>query len=308
MNSPYFTVVVPTYNRAPTIEPTLRSVQSQTLRDFECIIIDDGSDDVDQLEELVRRMADPRFKVIRRPNGGGGAARNTGITHARGQYIAFLDSDDRFLPTKLEIVHRRLAERPSAALYSYAKVDRGIDGKYWLRPDRPIRADESMADYLFIANQFVQTSTIIISTESARGIMFNPDLRKGQDLDFCVRAYASGVHFQMIEEPLIVWTDIDESGRTSRQSGVAAPQEWLDGHAEILGRRAVLGYRATVLSYYQPKHLLPRVLYDLTVAVFCAGVPLRIAARHLLRFCLPRTVYRNVVSVAVRALGRSTSA
>lgn len=304
MSSPYFTVVVPTYNRANTITGTLLSVQQQSFTDFECIIIDDGSDDADELERAVAQLNDKRFRVIQRPNGGGGAARNTGIEAAAGSYIAFLDSDDKFLRNKLEIVHARLGQEPGQAYYSYAHVDRGVAGKAWTRPDRPIGEKEAMADYLFVANQFVQTSTIVMPKETARSIMFDPALRKGQDLDFCVRADAAGIRFKMIEEPLIIWTDVSEVGRTSRQAGAAAPQAWLDSHASIMSPRAVVGYRATVLSYYQPKYKLPLVLYDIVKGVLSAGVPPKVAMRHLLRFCLPRRFYRSLVAVTIRARGQ----
>lgn len=308
MNDPYFTVVVPTYNRAQVIGDTLLSVKQQTFTDFECIIIDDGSDDADELDRAVEKLNDDRFRVIHQANGGGGAARNAGIEQAAGRHIAFLDSDDKFLPNKLSIFHARLEQETTTdcAYYSFAHVDRGVAGKTWIRPDRAIGDGEAMADYLFVANQFVQTSTIVMPTELARAVMFDPALRKGQDLDFCVRADAAGIRFKTIEEPLIIWIDISEVGRTSRQAGASAPQAWLDSHADIMSPRAVLGYRATVLSYYQPKYKLPIVLYDVVNGVISAGVPAKVAARHLLRFCLPRRLYRSLVSLTIRARGQKS--
>ena len=306
MNTPYFTVIVPTYNRAHVISTTLLSVQQQSFSNFECIVVDDGSDDAEELLREVAQLNDDRFRVVRQSNGGGGAARNTGIEQAAGRHIAFLDSDDRFLLNKLEIFHAKLEQEGGCAYYSYAYVDRGVAGRTWIRPDRPIGLGETMADYLFVANQFVQTSTIVVPTDIARAIMFDPALRKGQDLDFCVRADAAGIRFKMIEEPLIIWTDISEVGRTSREAGASAPQAWRDGHANLMSARAVLGYRATVLSYYQPKYKFPRVLFDLMKGVISAGVPPKVAARHLLRYCLPRRLYRSLVSVTIRARGQKT--
>ena len=99
--TPRFSVIIACYNRANIIGPCLASVQAQSLTDFECIIVDDGSDDSVALAQVVLALNDPRFRVIRRENGGGGAARNTGIAAARADWIAFLDSDDEFLPHKL---------------------------------------------------------------------------------------------------------------------------------------------------------------------------------------------------------------
>ncbi|MDH0170902.1 glycosyltransferase [Stenotrophomonas sp. GD04145] len=299
---PFFSIVIPTYNRSSTILPTLLSVQGQTFSDFECIIVDDGSKDVDALTKLVDQLADRRFRVIQRPNGGGGAARNTGIEAAVGLYIAFLDSDDFFVPEKLELFHAYLRRSPYPALYSYAKVDRGIPDRMWIRPDRPIREDESMASYLFIANQFVQTSTIVMDSSLAKRVKFNPELRKGQDLDFCLRVDVDGTKFRMLEQPLIVWTDISEVGRTSRHAGSAAPAQWLNHHAHMMTPAEIIGYRATVLSYYQPKHRFLVVLKDLVQSVTVAKVPPKVALRHWLRFMLPRSLYRSIVSVAIRSL------
>ncbi|MCS4230397.1 glycosyl transferase family 2 [Stenotrophomonas maltophilia] len=301
--SPYFSVVVPTYNRSNTIEATLRSVISQTYPSFECIIVDDGSNDVVQLEQLVASLSDPRLKIISQKNGGGGAARNTGIVNATGKYVAFLDSDDLFHPNKLDLFHKLLEKEPHEAAYSYARVDRGVPGRSWIRPDRPIRSDESMARYLFIANQFVQTSTIVMETRVARRIMFDPSLRKGQDLDFCLRADVAGVRFHMLEKPLITWTDASEIGRTSRHAGASAPQAWLAAHQHLMTKEETLGYRATVLAYYQPKYRLLQVVRDLILGVLIAKVPVKVAARQLLRFILPRHLYRSAVALAIKLRG-----
>ena len=98
---PPVTVVIPTFNRASVIGRAIRSVLGQTCQDWELIVVDDGS--TDGTEQAVRGLSDNRIKYIRHDrNGGGGAARNTGIRHAQGEYVAFLDSDDEWLPEKLQ--------------------------------------------------------------------------------------------------------------------------------------------------------------------------------------------------------------
>lgn len=98
-------VVIPAYNAARTIQPTLRSVLGQTVDDLEVIVVDDGS--TDDTAGAVNTLADPRLRVLRQDNAGHAAARNTGIGEARGKWVAFLDADDLWLPNKLE---RQLAE------------------------------------------------------------------------------------------------------------------------------------------------------------------------------------------------------
>jgi glycosyltransferase involved in cell wall biosynthesis len=93
-------VIVPTYNRRETIQAAIASVQRQTYSDWELIVVDDGS--TDDTAALIER-SDPRLVLIRQKNQGVNAARNTAMLRARGQYIAFLDSDDEWLPHHLEL-------------------------------------------------------------------------------------------------------------------------------------------------------------------------------------------------------------
>ena len=102
--SPLFSVIIPVYNRAGVLGHAIESVLAQTERDFEIIVVDDGSRD--DPERVVETFGDPRIHFHEQNNRGGGAARNAGIDQARGRYIAFLDSDDRFLPKHLETMRR----------------------------------------------------------------------------------------------------------------------------------------------------------------------------------------------------------
>ena len=104
MKAASVTVVVPTFNRASTIEAALRSIQRQTRTDWEAIVVDDGS--VDSGPDRVARLSreDSRIKLIRHGhNRGAQAARNTGIDAARTAWIAFLDSDDKWMPQSLAL-------------------------------------------------------------------------------------------------------------------------------------------------------------------------------------------------------------
>jgi glycosyltransferase involved in cell wall biosynthesis len=98
--NPSVSVIIPTYNRAHLVLRAIQSVLSQTFADFELIVVDDGS--VDNRREAVARFDDPRIQYIRlERNRGLGAARNVDTDAARGEYIAFLDSDDEWLESKL---------------------------------------------------------------------------------------------------------------------------------------------------------------------------------------------------------------
>jgi len=117
---PGVSIVIPAYNSMQHLSATLDSVFKQTYRDFELIVIDDGS--VDHTEKYVLSLRDPRLRLISQTNQGASAARNNGIIHARGEYIAFLDDDDLWHPTKLEKQLRILEESPEVGLvYTWAE-------------------------------------------------------------------------------------------------------------------------------------------------------------------------------------------
>ncbi len=103
-------VVIPTYNRAELLAETILSALEQTWDDREIIVVDDGS--TDRTSEAVKAFQD-RIIYIRQPNSGPAKARNAGIRLAKGKYIAFLDSDDLWLPEKLELQCRLLEQDPS---------------------------------------------------------------------------------------------------------------------------------------------------------------------------------------------------
>jgi glycosyltransferase involved in cell wall biosynthesis len=116
---PLISVVIPAYNRAQLIPRALKSIEQQTHQNWEAIIVDDGS--VDETAEVAARLAceDERIRVLRQEkNAGAQAARNLGIRAARGEWVAFLDSDDVFLPESLEIRLKALIKENLSVVYS----------------------------------------------------------------------------------------------------------------------------------------------------------------------------------------------
>ncbi|HEX6188768.1 MAG TPA: glycosyltransferase family A protein [Pyrinomonadaceae bacterium] len=106
-------VIIPLFNKAPYIERALRSVAAQTFADFEIIVVDDGSTDGGLT--IVEKFTDARLHIVRQQNAGPGAARNRGLREACGEFVAFLDADDEWLPEYLGESVRLLDEYPEAA-------------------------------------------------------------------------------------------------------------------------------------------------------------------------------------------------
>ncbi|MBL1435595.1 MAG: glycosyltransferase family 2 protein [Rhodobacteraceae bacterium] len=111
---PAASIIVPAYNAEHYLPETLNSLLAQTYTDYEIIVVDDGS--TDQTVKKMQAFSDPRLKVIRQSNRGLAGARNSGIAEATGKYIGFCDSDDLWMPRKLEKHIRHLEARPGVGL------------------------------------------------------------------------------------------------------------------------------------------------------------------------------------------------
>ncbi|MFH1415609.1 MAG: glycosyltransferase family A protein [Elusimicrobiota bacterium] len=110
-----YSVIIPAYNRAGFILTAVNSVLCQSLRDFELIVIDDGS--TDETAGLIEGLDDDRLRYIRQEHSGVSISRNRGLKESRGTFIAFLDSDDRWVPEKLETVDKAVRAHPEYNIF-----------------------------------------------------------------------------------------------------------------------------------------------------------------------------------------------
>ena len=119
-----YSIIVPLYNKAPYVRHALDSIISQTYTDWECIIVDDGStdDSVAICEEFLSthytlNITHKNIRIISQPNSGVAKARNVGVENSHGQFVCFLDADDRWEPNYLEEMDRLIKEYPDAGIY-----------------------------------------------------------------------------------------------------------------------------------------------------------------------------------------------
>ncbi len=200
---PCVSVVIPTYNRADLVCEALESVAAQTYKDWEIILVDDGS--TDNTREAVApylTQLGSRLRYIKQENRGLAAARNTGIWAARGSYIALLDSDDVWKPEKLATQVPYLEADASVGLVSSRaeQVDAANKQVLGLKPKDP--AGTTLATMIVQGTQ-PPSSFLIRKTaiESIGG--FDPAIKRGiEDVDLCFRL-ARRWKFVCLEQPLI---------------------------------------------------------------------------------------------------------
>ncbi|MBI3317689.1 MAG: glycosyltransferase family 2 protein [Candidatus Omnitrophica bacterium] len=199
--SPSVSVVIVAYNKADTIAAAIESVLRQTYGDFEVLVIDDGS--TDSTGEKVRPFG-ARVRYVRKENGGTGSARNLGISLSRGQFIAFLDGDDLWLPKKLEAQMEAFRREPGAAAVQcgvYCVNDE-------LEPfeERICRPQEDhLLNFLLFKNLPGFSSAVVVR----RGLFdriggFGTDLVILSDWDMAIRIALAGT-LRSIPEPLVLY-------------------------------------------------------------------------------------------------------
>lgn len=196
---PKVTVVITTYNSMAYLPETLESVLGQTFTDFEVLLVDDGS--TDSTVQWASELVDSRVRLITQENQGVCVARNTGIAHAGGEYVAFLDSDDLWEPTKLEKQVRCFEDNPALGLVHtwLALIDEqgNLTGR--------VLASNAEGD---VWEQLVQKNTVACSSTMVRRCCFeelggfDSNLRVAEDWDMWIRI-ANRYPLALIKEPLV---------------------------------------------------------------------------------------------------------
>ena len=209
-SSPYplVSVIIPVYNGAKTIEETIASVQAQTLRDWEIILIDDGS--TDETAAIVEAIGDPRIHVYRYPNAGQGESRNRGACHATGEFFAFLDADDLWSADKLERMVQAIGDHPEAAV-AYSWIDHIDEGGRFLGRGCDYTRQGYVYDKLLLSD-FIAGGSNLMLWRGAFGMVggFNPDFPPAEDRDMWLRL-AEKFHFVAIEAPLLQYRQVPQS-------------------------------------------------------------------------------------------------
>ncbi|HEV8512372.1 MAG TPA: glycosyltransferase family 2 protein, partial [Cyclobacteriaceae bacterium] len=180
--SPVFSIVIPTYNRAHFIAKTLESVLRQSFTDFEVLVVDDGSKD--NTEEVVKAFKDRRIHYFKKNNEERGAARNYGVAEARGEFINFFDSDDLMYPNHLAVAYKFINEN-DAVFFHLAYDHRREDNTTF---DRVNQFDDSIAGKILFDN-ILSPNVVFLKKEIAIQFPFeeNRVLASSEDWELWIR-------------------------------------------------------------------------------------------------------------------------
>ncbi len=200
---PTISIIIPTYNAELTIVETIKSVQQQTFSDFELIVIDDGSRD--RTLELIDSIADQRIRLFSYENGGVVVARNRGISHATGEFIAFLDHDDLWTPDKLELQLAALQQHQEAGVaYSWSLffTDEKRESFY---ADEPIFFEGNVYEQFLVKNFIISASNPLIRKQAIESVgELDTSVPGADDWDYWIRL-AAQCRFVVVPKPQLLY-------------------------------------------------------------------------------------------------------
>jgi teichuronic acid biosynthesis glycosyltransferase TuaG len=219
-DQPLVSVITPSYNSERFIEETIRSVQAQTYTNWEMIIVDDCSKD--RTREIVKQYAeqDPRIRLIElTENSGAAVARNTALKAAKGKYAAFLDSDDIWLPQKLDKQISFMEERDIAFSFTQYRLMK-VDGTL---TDTVIEVPKEIDYKGLLKNTIIGNLTAVVNVEKTGQIQM-PNIRTRQDFALWLSILKRGFKAYGIQEELAYYRLVP--GSISSNKVKAAKQTW----------------------------------------------------------------------------------
>ena len=249
-SSPLVSIVIPTYNHAPMLQRALATVIEQTYQNWNAIVVNNFS--TDNTLEVVAKFNDPRIQCVNfRNNGVIGASRNEGIKLATGEYVAFLDSDDTWFPTKVEKSVFSLENGSDLVCHAEYWIDES--GKSRLVTYGPSEA-ATHHNLIYKGNRISTSATMVRATllKEVNGFDVSPELISTEDYDLWIRLAAKSNKFAFIGEPLGEYHRHDNNVSANIEKHLAAELALLTKHFAVDSRlqNALARRRRKALAYY----------------------------------------------------------
>jgi glycosyltransferase involved in cell wall biosynthesis len=249
-NYPLVSIVIPTYNHAPMLQRALETVIEQSYQNWNAIVVNNFS--TDNTLEIVAKFNDPRIHCVNfRNNGVIGASRNEGIALATGEYIAFLDSDDTWFPTKIEKCVAVLVDGSDLVCHAEYWIDES--GKSRLVAYGPSEA-ATHHNLIYRGNRISTSATMVRASllKEVNGFDVSPELISTEDYDLWIRLAAKSNKFAFIEEPLGEYHRHDNNVSANIDKHLAAELALLSKHFAANARfeNVIAQRRRKALAFY----------------------------------------------------------
>ena len=251
---PIVSVVIPTYERPLLVVRAVKSALGQTFRDIEVIVVTDGPEMI--TEGALSKIKDSRLRISSLPSHqGANAVRNRGVAEAQGEWIAFLDDDDEWLPAKLQeqlaVACNAEAEYPIISCFILARDS----NKEYVRADRLPGPKEMLSEFLCIDNPFrkrgiITTSTVLAKKELFGKVAFLNNLSQLQDLDWVLRAAATpGAKVKFVPRVLSIWHVEENRKRIGNATSWRGMLSWIRDKRKLVTPRAYAGIVLGTIAY-----------------------------------------------------------
>jgi glycosyltransferase involved in cell wall biosynthesis len=275
-NRPLVSAVIPTRSRAALVVRAVRTALNQTYANLEVIVVIDGPDEETML--ALSGIHQPRLRVIVLAQSSGGAnARNAGVEAAHGEWIAFLDDDDEWLPGKIENqIAAALSCGCSEPIVSCRFTAQTSTGEHvW--PSRLPDAGESISDYLLVRNGvertegFIATPTILTRRSLLRRVPFTNGLKRHQDWDWVLRATGeAGVRVVFCPQALVI-CNMRGTNSVSRKCDWRFSREWVHQMAPVISKRAHASFLTCHVAWQAAAEHDWRAFFPLLVEAAAGG-------------------------------------
>jgi glycosyltransferase involved in cell wall biosynthesis len=248
---PLVSVIIPTHRRPELLRLAVLSVLAQTYANVEVVVVSDGPDPP---TAAVMSNLDPRVLYLELPvNQGPAAARNFGILHSHGEWIAFLDDDDEFLPRKLEAQVALADPNQPHIMISCRSIYRH-SGRDDVWPERPIAPDEDIADYILIRKSLigrpgiVSIHCLLVHRSILQSVPFT-NWKDHEDWSWLLEAWhRAGARLRFVWEPLVIYNISVEGISRSRRMNWQDSAHWVDAHRQWISNRAFRSFAATKIA------------------------------------------------------------
>ncbi|UOR03940.1 glycosyltransferase family 2 protein [Hymenobacter aerilatus] len=287
MFAPFFSIVIPTYNRATFIASTLYSVLNQTFTAYEVLVVDDGS--TDDTAAVVAQFTDPRIQYLPKNNGERGAARNYGFALAKGDYVLFLDSDDLLHPEHLATLHEKI-QGLSQPNFIATKYDFDRDGQR--RPSDLASIPAGPLGFETFITGNALACNVCVRRKNDKLYLFEEDRRYAavEDWLFLLQNTQHGEAVQLVDAVTLTMNDHDQRSMRADNQGLIRRLDLAAGWMQ----------RHLALTPDQQRRLLGRVYYLCAIHAYADGY--RAQAWRFARRAAPGLSRKAAVILLLRVL------